>query len=266
MPNGLVFVHIPKAAGTSLREVVARHYPRDVQLATEAPIILSDEQRRRIRVLVGHVPFGTQAQLAPPVDVITMLRDPIDRVISLYYFIRRLPHHPLHGAARRQSLEDFAASRPLEACNQQVRQIGGVDPPSLDAALGNLMRGVRVFGIAERFDESLVLMQRAVGWRNIYHRDLNVTRDRPRLRDVSPVAVRRIERENALDLELYARARLAFAAIVDRQDDSFVEAVRRLRRFNPAYSALSRALHAAARVMPGPVRRAVREVLTAVRR
>ena len=91
MRTGLVFLHIPKAAGTSLREVIARQYPRNVQLTTERPIVLSEEQRRSVRVLIGHVAYDACAQVAAPVDVITMLRDPVQRIISLYYYIRRRP-------------------------------------------------------------------------------------------------------------------------------------------------------------------------------
>ena len=260
MRSGLVFIHIPKAAGTSLREVIARQYPPDVQLATDAPITLTAEQRRRVRVLVGHVPFGAQAQLASPVQVITMLRHPVDRVVSLYYYVRCRPNHPLGPYVHGRSLEWFASCGLSQVSNDQVRQIGGGDPLSLDVATHNLITGTAAFGLAERFDESLVLMQQAIGWRHIHHRRLNVT-DRPPVRELPRAALARIERENALDMELHAVARAEFAERIERQGEQFAHALRRLRRLNPAYAAVSTQLHAGVRVIPTPIRHALSRAL-----
>jgi hypothetical protein len=264
MRPGLLFIHIPKAAGTSLREVIARHYPPDVQLATEAPITLTAEQRRRVRVLVGHVPFGTQEQLAAPVEVITMLRHPVDRVVSLYYYVRCRPHHPLGPYVHGRSLEWFASCGLSQVSNDQVRQMGGGDTLSLEVATRNLITGTAAFGLAERFDESLVLMQQALGWRHVHHRRLNVT-DRPPVRELPRAALARIERENALDMELHAVAHAELAVRIERQGEPFVQALRRLRRLNPAYAAVSSQLRAGAGVLPTPIRHALRRALAVFR-
>jgi hypothetical protein len=258
MQRGLVFVHIPKAAGTSLREVIARQYPRRVQLATEGPIVLSERQRQSVRVLVGHVDYDTYAQLAAPVDVITMLRDPVQRIISLYYYILRRPAHPFQELVQGCSLERFAASGWEQVRDHQVRQISGGPAPDLEAAKRNLMHGMRVFGIAERFDESLLLMQRALGWGHVLHRVLNMTADRPRGADIPRRAIAEIERANPADLELYAWASAEFTRRLARQDEAFGRSLRRLRRWNPLYSAIGAHLRAGVRCLPSPVVRGLR--------
>ncbi len=263
MRRSLLFVHIQKAAGTSMRQVVARQYPKREVLITDEPVTLTPEQRRTLRVVIGHVPFDTASQLASPVDVITMLRQPVDRVVSFYYYFLRRPRHETLVAGK--SLEEFAASGFPGICNQQVRQIAGRHEPDLATAKHNLAREVAAFGIAERFDESLVLMKRAVGWGDIYYRRLNVTANRPALRDIPRSAIARIERENELDLELYDFAVREFQAVIDAQDEQFHRELARLRHFNPLYGAISERAHAAARYMPGGVRRGVRAALTLLR-
>jgi hypothetical protein len=258
MRRGLVFIHIPKAAGTSLREVIARQYPRVVQLATDAPIVLSEQERQSVRVLVGHVPYDAHAQLTAPVDVITMLRDPVERIISLYYYMQRRPAHPFRHLVHGRSLEQFAASGWEQVRDDQMRRISGGREPSLDAAKHNLMHGMRVFGIAERFDESLLLMQRTLGWGHVLHHNLNVTADRPAVADIPRRAIAEIERANPLDLELYAWASTEFAHRLARQDEAFARSLRRLRRWNPIYSAIGNGLRAGRRVLPSPVGRGLR--------
>lgn len=241
-----------------MREVIARQYPRGLQLATEAPIVLSEQQRQSVRVLVGHVPYDAYAQLTAPVDVITMLRDPVQRIVSLYYYIQRRPAHPFSNLVQGRSLEQFAASGWEQVRDDQVRQISGGVEPGLDAAKHNLMHGMRVFGIAERFDESLLLMQRALGWGHVLHRNLNVTAGRPAVGEIPRRAIAEIERANPLDLELYAWASTEFARRVARQDEAFARSLRRLRQWNPIYSAIGTRLRAGLRALPSPVGRGLR--------
>jgi hypothetical protein len=58
-----------------------------------------------------------------------MMRDPVDRVISHYYFIKRSSEHPLNRVIteRNFSLEDYArfeGSKELK--NDQARLIAGI--------------------------------------------------------------------------------------------------------------------------------------------
>ena len=71
---------------------------------------LSDAERRRIKPLTVHMPFGLHQYLVEPVTSIIILRDPVDRVISHHFHARRNPQSPLHATIQDISLEEFVRS------------------------------------------------------------------------------------------------------------------------------------------------------------
>ena len=119
-------------------------------------------------------------------------------------------------------MADFVGSRlTSEIYNFQVRLIAGADQPSVDSfpvldestllqAKQRLASDFLAFGITEKFDESLVLLSRSLGWklfsRNLFYCKQNVTHNRKRLADVSPEIIDMIRRNNQLDQQLYEYA------------------------------------------------------------
>ena len=55
-------------------------------------ISLSDEKKMGIRLLKGHMPFGLHKNLPVDARYISILRDPIERVTSQYYYIKKNKH------------------------------------------------------------------------------------------------------------------------------------------------------------------------------
>ena len=100
----------------------------------------------------------------------------------------------------------------MELDNGQVRLLAGRESvpygqcgrDMLDLAKANVARHFAVAGIAGRFDESVVLMRRALGWKSVpcYAR-LNVNQSKPSGKRVPDRVVRLIESHNRLDAELY---------------------------------------------------------------
>lgn len=235
----LVFVHIPKAAGTSLKELIARVYRSSPALFFTPGDGLLDrframppEKRATCAVLGGHAPFGMQSAYdgavradGTPVRpaVITVLREPVARVCSLYRYIFREPAHTKHA--------EFVIKRPTIAQvydeakrgdgfvpfdNHQVRYLAGSEAlakpfgsltrADLETAMSNLETGCRAFGIQERMDESLSLFERELHWPHSKLTNLNAspaTDAAPPIRDADRAA---IEASSTLDTELYAFA------------------------------------------------------------
>jgi hypothetical protein len=269
----LVFVHIPKAAGTTLGEVVRSRYARRERFfvdredmdGTRARLArLTPAQRGRLRYVEGiHLPFGIHARLCLEATYITMLRHPVDRIISHYRYVKREPAHYLHDRVvrGRMSLEAYAASDlSSELDNGQVRLLCGspdhdsvsghapVSASTLAAALRNLERFEGV-GITERFDESLLLFSRKLAWSEPCYESRNeATEPAP---PIPETARHSIAERNSLDMALYEHALHAFDAAL-RECAIDASTVERFRERNREMQATLR------RSPAGFVRRLVR--------
>jgi hypothetical protein len=74
---------------------------------------------------------------------------------------------------------------------------------ALDQAKENLDQWFGVVGLVEHFDESLLLMKKRYGWKDVSYYRRNVTPDRPEKEDYPQRVVREIKNRNRLDTELY---------------------------------------------------------------
>ena len=250
----VIFLHVPKSAGSTLHTVLERVYPSDTVLDIPGPnsereklfTRLSPEEHARIRLVKGHVLFGLHRYIPNRFTYITILRHPVERVISHYYFVKRRPRHRLYQTimSSNMSLEEYVlGGTALELDNGQVRALygsehlnveyGGCTSQMLDAARQNLKSYFSVVGLAERFDETLLLMAKELKWsrRPLYVRR-NVTKNRPALEGVAPEVLRKIEAANSFDLELYERSVEGFEEALKQHDvPSELERFRQLNEF-----------------------------------
>lgn len=243
--GSLIFLHIPKAAGTTLHQIIERQYPAETSYtfgasateSVEAFKALPAETRQAIRVLKGHMGFGLHLYLQEPVTYITFLRHPVSRYISYYHHVRRSPDHYLYEIKEMRrdiSLAEFVYSRfTIELNNGQTRLLAGEDglwdespfgqcpADMLARAQANLETRFSVVGLAERFDESLILLQRRLKWRNILYVRKNIAPRPARATEISTDVYQEIERQNELDLALYQYAQERLAADIKRQGFRF---------------------------------------------
>ena len=107
----LFFVHIPKCAGSSFRQVLKRWFGRaSVFLDTHDPGELERAVKRLgrpPRAIAGHIPFGLHAGVLKRPCYVSLVRHPLDRFVSGYGHARRTPDSPMHEAALRLDLEAF---------------------------------------------------------------------------------------------------------------------------------------------------------------
>jgi hypothetical protein len=246
----LVFVHIPKTAGTTLRAVLDMNepVPRSRPLGNvfkggggrSAALI----ERLRVgrgpdlggvRLVRGHFPLGVREYLPSylpkerELHCFTFLREPIDRTLSHYYAIRKSGGgHDLPPLPAEATLEDALAGGYLDD-NLQTRMLSGlpepfgeVDDEMLAQAKHNLRDGLAFFGLTERFDESLVLAKQRLGLRSIlYTANSRVNTRRPRGDEVPEELRRAAERCNRYDIELYRYAEELFDAAPERGQPDF---------------------------------------------
>ena len=252
----LIFIHIPKTAGSSFRQVLKRPYKKNTvheiygqyMLSVNEFKELSESEKLRIRLLIGHMPFGLDEFLPQPSTYITILREPLDRIVSHYYYILRSPRHPIHNQVVEENMGlcDYALSglAPMELDNGQVRFISGVSGQKikygdcsvdlLEIAKDNLRKKFAVVGLSEYFSETLILFKKVFGWKNMFYVKDNVTKDRPRLDDFSPEIIEAIRQHNRFDVALYEFAEKEFKRQL-QQVGVYKSEVRNFEKFNKIY-------------------------------
>lgn len=216
----ICFLHIPKTAGTSLTELLIQHVgsgrvcPAGTLVDYDA---MTDDELARYDMLKGHFDYALRARLRRPAVFLTMLRDPVERVVSLYQQWRRSPVPPggLGGeaVAKRYDLADFIdcgeTAVEWRCINAQVYQIAdGVrqargpekDREMLELAKSHL-RDFAFVGVSERFAESVTRLCARFGWPvPSAMPNANVSSEAT---GIEPSVRRRIAERNAADRELY---------------------------------------------------------------
>ena len=274
--RGLIFLHVPKTAGSTLRPIIDRHYaagvickldvlPRDLEIFLNLP----EQAKSKIRVLEGHLQFGLHEHLSVPVDYVTMLRDPVDRIISMYYWILGNQTHVLNKLVKSMSLADFARSEFEITTNHQTKLISGLtenfSADALSVAKNNLTSHITAFGLNEKFDESLILFKSLLGWKRVFYVRRNVTKNRPHRGEPPDSTIQVIKKHNALDMELYEFARNRFDEIIGKRGPSFHDEVASFQRLNKIYSKFAKGSNMVRRALPKPAKAAIKKGLRAFR-
>lgn len=249
----LIFFHINKAAGQTFRSILQDQY-RDSYIYTiygentkgnhSADFIaFPEEKKRRIKVLMGHMPFGLHVYFSQPSVYITFLRNPLDRLISLYYYILRVENHPQHDLfiSSGITLETFlTGNNSAQQDNYQVRILTNslqIEPGTITdgifaQACLNLHKYCPITGIVDRYDESLILFKRAFGWNMPCYKRKNVSSNRKRNIELSDEVKAIVEENNRYDFELYNRASKLLDSQIIAQGEGLAEEVAALRRMN----------------------------------
>src|SRR2546426_12314755 len=107
----VIFLHIPKAAGSTFSSVLeARFDPkrtfivRDSVRDVERLKGLTEAERAQLQLITGHLPYGIHEHLSQPFEYITILRNPVERMISHYYYVLRSPDHYLYDRVTSQKM------------------------------------------------------------------------------------------------------------------------------------------------------------------
>lgn len=229
----LIFLHIPKTAGSTFSSILAHLYPEriyssyDFAKATQFQSI-PESQRTEIALLQGHFAYGIHNYIPHSSQYITFLRNPVERIVSFYYYILRQTDIYLYDIVvnGKMPLAEFVnSSISPEISNLQVKMIAGhsqedgnlpekVNSASLEVAKKRLAKDFAAFGLTERFDESLLLFSHKLHWpagsQNLAYSTLNRDPTRESRTEVTPQVVDDIRRNNVLDMQLYEYAAKLF--------------------------------------------------------
>jgi hypothetical protein len=271
----LLFLHLARTGGLTLADILSRNFEAHEFLKIEMSEIessamgtwshraveralgrMQDSEVENLRAVWGHYGFGIQSHLPKPCACVTILRSPIDRLVSAYYYE---DHHAwrmsLGGPA--PTLEDYASRKPhddLGIDNYMTRVLGSaaeLDPfdrnattenrprptdADFEAAATNLERCM-VVGVTDSFDETLLVLGSDLRWSlsDLVYAKRNATETKPTLGDI-PKSVRdKLMYWNQYDAMLIERARAHLARRIATYRGDFQKDLALFRQLNTMF-------------------------------
>ena len=184
-----LFVHLQKTAGTALLRRLRHHfgtdsvYPTPEQQGSSQVVLDVDLLLDRVasadqtfRVITGHFPLATADLLSGPVSTFTVLRDPVERVLSFLRHQRDV--EPRFADRSLEEIYDDPISTGPLVRDHMVRMLSltaeemtagalspmTVDEERLERACTNLQEKIDVMGLQERFDVFCEDLETTFGW------------------------------------------------------------------------------------------------------
>lgn len=114
----IVFIHIPKTAGMSVRKVIAENVTRSLIVDDYAQIaFLKDQQLNTFDAIMGHVGYALLRRIVEPKPII-FLRHPVDRIISMYSYWKYNLTGEYHKFYTNKPFMSFVKSGMFEISNE----------------------------------------------------------------------------------------------------------------------------------------------------
>jgi hypothetical protein len=246
------FMHIPKTAGSTLIQIIEQQFHERRIARWLYPFRLKNEGVsffEEHNYFHGHVEYAIMRSLLGRAPVtITMLRNPTDQYLSQLGNHKRVKAEQipdwtedLHTTFQETTLRQFVFDPPpllaFEARNWQNKQAkmlafdvaheqgaGTLAPelfdlprnyvlptPTFEQAAARL-EGLELFGLAERFQDSLFLMSYTFGWLPLVNYEIrnDSEGERPYQHSVDEDILAAIKQANAIDEKLFRFARSLF--------------------------------------------------------
>jgi len=239
-----VFIHIPKTGGKSIESLLFANYDKEKMVpiyrtgGQELSDVVAKYPKRELaesQLIYGHFPHRIEELIDRPCSYFTVLRDPVDRFLSFYRFVKYdFKVHPLHQKLQsgEKTIEDIIGPNHPES-NMMTKLLAGYDarekllPEMLDEAKKNI-DGMKCFGIQEKFDASCLLLAKKMGWFMPFYQRTNVSSvSKESVRDageITPSIIRKIRQVQYSDEELYEYAKNKFDNVCLKEgiDESIV--------------------------------------------
>ena len=233
----LNFSHIPKTAGMTFRTIVEDQF-RDEETcpATLNAQVKSipAEEFAKYRLFRGHLAYTNLPELLPPdkrMVNVTVLREPIARVISHYEYIRRMPGDPFYEAVKDMTLEEFAHKLPAGSLKKSLQtyylaklvrfDLSNTPPDEIFELAKQSLDQCAFVGLVERFQDSLYLLSYIFGWNPIINtRRENAAKSKSPLDEIPAATLEILKENSAYDIQLYQYAKDIFEQRFDQMEQN----------------------------------------------
>jgi hypothetical protein len=172
---------------------------------------------------MGHFTNLLIGKVHPDSVVITVLREPVDSIISFYYYALQEGARVSNSVftKERYSLVDFASGAfEMRMVNRMTQHFSGLTSPEIDrdpgAAIDRAFAFVEAHYAVVGFQDDMAsfgaqVMHAAKLWRPLGGLRVNETKKRPALSEISDSDRAHIEEMNTTDIKLYERLRARWA-------------------------------------------------------
>ena len=252
MNDLLINLHIPKTGGTTLRDIIHRQYPINniitIPTLSESKDIINNvslNREKQLDIIQGHLQYGIHKKLNRNIKYFTILRDPIKRILSTYYYIINQPNNPqnLSNAIKTMSIYEYINSgiNPF-LINGQTQLIAGnacsINDPLiksnelLEIAKNNINKNFIFTGVTELFDDSILILKKKLDWKTPYYSKANKTKYKPNYNNIDSKIKNFIESHNQLDIKLYNYVKNMIDEDIHSAGKNFQKDVYRFKRIN----------------------------------
>lgn len=215
-----VFIHIPKTSGSTVCAALRRKFDKSEQISwygrekfRSGLPALAKEITSDTNFVAGHFAYGIDAFVSRTVEYFTILRHPVDRVISSYEFTRRrdlattdMPE--VVGDAKRFDIMTFMEKYPQQYNTQTHMLCGGA--LNLELARENLQNCF--FGVQDFTDAYTVLALKKMGFQPRIPKAKNINIHKKKYNDDVIAAIRA---HCEMDLALYEFAYRHFLQLLE---------------------------------------------------
>ena len=279
----LIFQHLHRTGGTTLYSIMKRYFDADTnyiidalrngkRFSVEYFLGLPQNEKDSITLLRGHMPFGLHIHFSHPCDYITIVRDPVERILSEYARLtmwRDISHIRNFEKLKGISLKDFVTSNFAAANNYQTRVLSGnwtgqyeeaslLEEGVLEDAKHNLRKYFTAVGVTDRLDETVVILAKIFGWKNPYYAK---KRQVGKYSGTIPQGYSEIHEiirdKNKLDNELYQFAGKMLEESIMHYGPNFKRDFRRFRFMNNCFGAF----YNIGRRLPDSLRKPIKRML-----
>lgn len=244
------FLHIPKCGGSSLVKYISSWFSNDVVCRVPNNEAFMDQIDLVLdaKVLYGHQFFPFTYILQKPVFIATFLRDPIQRTISAFEYIRRKKDHIYHEKfiASIKNISDFLTDDffCFHSANMQTRMLGAdydlsgivqsVKTGFFSADIGKQkialaeqekcsdamlerakyrLSTIQFFGVLDYFDESISLLSHQLSLNPpnaIFKENVASSEEQAKRMEYLPQEIKFLVKHNEYDLKLLEFAKDLF--------------------------------------------------------
>jgi hypothetical protein len=210
--HAVLFVHIQKTAGMSLYNALARafapgesmRFERSQEAFKQQFLAMPEAELKRYRLLSGHfnLPLWLSRDLGPRL-VLSAVREPVDRVLSTYRYMRSWKGHRRHASAGQLDIAGFVDDYANDPSRHNVQCMRLCGAPEFARAKAMAARAIDILGAVEAMPQLVAAIDAALGVAIDVGVDNRSAIQEPRREAIDPALIARLRDCNAEDAKLF---------------------------------------------------------------